>query len=162
MRSNTDIVVGLITIGLSLVGLYSVYSFEPLGIDADPLGAIAFPKAIAYLTVLAGVALTIKAFRETRKLNYWPTIAIQKKIAKFLLLFTAYIFMVLVFNKLFVASNIGIFQVNMGFFTGSAIFLAIATYMLGRRNKLEIILIAICIPGAIVLSFGTMFRIILP
>lgn len=161
MKNKTDISIGLVVLVLSVIGFWGLPDADLGG--TDHLGPASFPRAVLILLTLLSVALILQGLsgRHPDK-PFWPSPAVRKRILLFIGWFLCYIGLVIGLGAFFSEMETVWMQSNMGFLIGTIIYLSGALWLAGRRNWLEIILVACLVPVCIILSFANFFQILLP
>ena len=162
MRNMTDIGIGVFTLLFCLLGFWSTTTTSNVAGTTDPLGPVAFPQAALVLLAVLGAVQIWRGFRAKQEKRYWPAAPAMRKTGFFLLLFFLYVAMVISFGDLFVYLEIAWLPQGMGFIASTAIYLVAALLLSGRRNALEIGLIAVLVPTSITASFAYFFQIAMP
>lgn len=161
MKNRTDIVTGLVVIGLCGIGAHELAAIDNAA-TTDHLGPASFPRAILLLLFLFACGLVWQGFHCKGQKEYWPTYKVLKRISLFILWFLVYVALVIGLGELFASLEIDSLQNNMGFLCGTFIYLVGALLLAGRRKPVEILLVATLLPLGIVGSFGKFFQILLP
>ena len=162
MRNITDIAVGVLTLLFCLLGFWGTTSTGNIAGTTDPIGPIAFPRAILGMLAVLGLAQTWRGFRAKKEKRYWPAAPVMKKTGCFFLLFFLYVAMVIYFGELFTRLDVAGLPQGMGFIVSTEIYLIAALLLAGRRNALEIGLVAVLIPTSVTVSFAYFFQIAMP
>ena len=161
MRNSTDIVTGLLTIGVSALGAWGiVLTGEPS--DASVVEPTTFTRAIVVALFILGCVQTWMGLTAKRKVNYWPSRMVIKKVALTVVLFFCYACLTVGLSNLFKNTGVLWLADNMAFWIATFLFLVTALLVGGRRKPLEIVLVAALVPSVIVFTFSRFFLITLP
>lgn len=162
MKNRTDVAIGVTTLFLCCIGTYELYSIGGADSTTGHLGPDSFPKVILTLLFLLGCAQIWQGVFHHSHKHYWPDAATGKKITLFLLWFILYCGLVITLGAWFSTFDNFYLQHNAAFSLSTFIFLTGALPLCGRRRVLEILLVSVTVPAAIVLSFSGFFQINLP
>lgn len=161
MKSPTDVVSGLILLGLCAVGAYSVSLLPPAG-STENVGPAGVPKAVLVILAVLSCVLLIKGLRQKPLKRYWPEPHVFKKVLLFLGLFYLYLITLTGLGDLFAAMENPPFTSGGAFGVSTFLFLLFALPLLGRRKPLEIVLVAVLTTSALLTAFGWFFQVMLP
>jgi len=162
MRNITDISIGVTVVALSGLAYWSGMSTSNIAGTTDPLGPLAFPRAIILLMFVAGCAQIVIGLRAKVPKTYWPEMIYLAKIGSFILLFCLYVALVMWSSDILDLLQIEGLPSGSGFTMSTFIYLVLSLYLCGRRNPLEIFLVAILVPTAISVLFVQFFQLVLP
>lgn len=161
MRNTTDVVTGLLTIGVSALGAWGVVlTGEPS--DASVVEPTTFTKAIVAGLFILGCVQTWMGLTAKRKISYWPSRTVIKKIAYTVVLFFCYACLTVGLSNLLKNTGILWLADNVAFWIATFAFLVSALLVGGRRKPLEIVLVSAFVPTVIVFTFSRFFLITLP
>ena len=161
MRNTTDIVTGLLTIGVSALGAWGVVlTGEPS--EASVVEPTTFTKAIVTCLFILGCVQTWMGLTAKRKISYWPSRTVIKKIAYTVVLFFCYACLTVGLSNLLKNTGVLWLSDNVAFWIATFMFLVTALLVGGRRKPLEILLVAALVPSVIVFTFSKFFLITLP
>ena len=161
MRNTTDIVTGLLTIGVSALGVWGIIlTGEPR--DASVVEPTTFTRAIVTALFILGCVQTWMGFTAKRKISYWPNRTVIKKVVFTIVLFFCYACLTVGLSDLLAATGILWLSDNVAFWVATFMFLVTALLVGGRRKPLEILLVAVLVPSVIVFTFSKFFLITLP
>ena len=161
MKNTTDIVTGLLTIGVSALGVWGVIL---TGEPSEPavVEPTSFTKAILAGLFILGCVQTWMGFTEKRKVSYWPGRKAMLKIVYTVILFFCYACLTMTLSDLLKNTGILWLADNVAFWFATFAFLVSALLVGGRRKPLEIVLVAALVPSVIVFTFSRFFLITLP
>ena len=162
MRNLTEIAVGVFTLLFCALGFWGTASTRVSAFASDPLGPIAFPNAVLTLLAVLGVIQIWRGLYRVKEKEYWPAEPAMKKTICFFLLFFLYVVMVIYFGRLYVYLHLPGLPQGTAFVLSSVIYLTAALLLSGRRNVLEIALVATMIPTSIVAVFLYFFQLAMP
>ena len=162
MRNTTDIGTGVFALLFCLLGFWCTTTTSNVAGSTDPLGPVAFPRAALVLLAVLGIMQVWRGFHPGREKRCWPAAPAMRKTGFFLLLFFLYVTMVIYFGELFVYLHVAWLPQGMGFFVSTVIYLVGALLLSGRRNALEIGLVAVLIPASTTAAFAYFFQIAMP
>ena len=160
MKSPTDVVSGIILLGLCGIGAYSVSTLPETGMEQ--LGPGAFPKMILVPLAVLSLILLVQGFRKAPSKSYWPEARVFKKVLLFIGLFYLYLITFTELGDLFAGMENPPFTANGAFSISTALFLLIALPLLGRRRIGEIVAVAGITTGVLVGVFAGFFQVLLP
>lgn len=161
MKSLTDVISGIVLLGLCGIGAYSVSTLPEA--DLEHLGPGAFPTMILVLLGIVSLILIIKSIRsKVPSKTYWPEPRVFKKILLFIGLFYLYLIALTGLGDLFASMENPPFTANGAFSISTASFLLIALPLLGRRNRVEILAVAGITTVTLVGVFSGFFQVLLP
>ena len=160
MKSPTDVISGIVLLGLCGIGAWSVSGLPEAGMEQ--LGPGAFPKMILVPLVILSLILIVQGFRRAPLKSYWPEAKVFKKILFFIGLFYLYLIALTELGDLFLNMDNPPFTANGAFSISTALFLLIALPLLGRRKIVEIVAVAGITSGVLVGVFAGFFQGLLP
>ncbi len=160
MKSPTDVISGIVLLGLCGIGAWSVSTLPEAGMEQ--LGPGAFPKMILVLLAILSLVLLAQGFRRAPSKPYWPEAGVFKKILLFVGLFYLYLITLTGLGDLFANMDNPPFTANGAFSISTALFLLIALPLLGRRKIVEIVAVAGITTGVLVGVFAGFFQVLLP
>ena len=102
MNSPTDVVSGLILLGLCAVGAYSV-SLLPAAGSTENVGPGGVPRAVLVILAVLSCILIVKGLRQMPDKRYWPEPRVFKKVLCFLGLIYLYLITLTGLGYLFAA-----------------------------------------------------------
>ena len=161
MKSPTDVVSGLILLGLCAVGAYSV-SLLPAAGSTENVGPGGVPRAVLVILAVLSCILIVKGLRQMPDKRYWPEPRVFKKVLCFLGLIYLYLITLTGLGDLFAAMENPPFASGGAFCISTCLFLLIALPLLGRRKPVEVLLVAVLTTAVLLAAFGWFFQIILP
>lgn len=161
MRSITDVVSGIVLLGLCGLGAYSVGAL-PDEAGMEQMGPAAFPRMILVcLAVLSATLLAQGLLRAPRR-SYWPEARTLRTVLLFIGLFYLYLITLTELGDLFAAMDNPPFTANGGFSISTFLFLLLALPLLGRRKPVEILSVAVLTTAVLVFVFSWFFQVLLP
>ncbi len=160
MKSPTDVISGIVLLGLCGIGAWSVSTLPEAGMEQ--LGPGAFPKMILVLLAILSLVLLAQGFRRAPSKPYWPEGKVFRKILLFVGLFYLYLIALTGLGDLFANMDNPPFAANGAFGISTALFLLIALPLLGRRRIVEIVAVAGITTGVLVGVFAGFFQVLLP
>ena len=161
MKSPTDVVSGLILLGLCAVGAYSV-SLLPAAGSTENVGPGGVPRAVLVILAVLSCILIVKGLRQMPVKRYWPEPRVFKKVLCFLGLIYLYLITLTGLGDLFAAMENPPFASGGAFCISTCLFLLIALPLLGRRKPVEVLLVAVLTTAVLLAAFGWFFQIMLP
>ena len=161
MKSPTDVVSGLILLGLCAVGAYSV-SLLPAAGSTENVGPGGVPRAVLVILAVLSCILIVKGLRQMPDKRYWPEPRVFKKVLCFLGLIYLYLITLTGLGDLFAAIENPPFASGGAFCISTCLFLLIALPLLGRRKPVEVLLVAVLTTAVLLAAFGWFFQIMLP
>ncbi|MBS6828839.1 tripartite tricarboxylate transporter TctB family protein [Desulfovibrio sp. PG-178-WT-4] len=161
MKSPTDVVSGLILLGLCAVGAYSV-SLLPAAGSTENVGPGGVPRAVLVILAVLSCILIVKGLRQMPDKRYWPEPRVFKKVLCFLGLIYLYLITLTGLGDLFAAMENPPFASGGAFCISTCLFLLIALPLLGRRKPVEVLLVAVLTTAVLLAAFGWFFQIMLP
>ena len=161
MKSPTDVVSGLILLGLCAVGAYSV-SLLPAAGSTENVGPGGVPRAVLVILAVLSCILIVKGLRQMPDKRYWPEPRVFKKVLCFLGLIYLYLISLTGLGDLFAAMENPPFASGGAFCISTCLFLLIALPLLGRRKPVEVLLVAVLTTAVLLAAFGWFFQIMLP
>ena len=161
MKSPTDVVSGLILLGLCAVGAYSVSLLPPAG-STENVGPGGVPRAVLVILAVLSCILIVKGLRQMPDKRYWPEPRVFKKVLCFLGLIYLYLITLTGLGDLFAAMENPPFASGGAFCISTCLFLLIALPLLGRRKPVEVLLVAVLTTAVLLAAFGWFFQIMLP
>ena len=160
ISSKNDFFIGLITIVMSIIGFYGVFTSDLSTESMDLIGPLFFPKFILSFLFILGLYHLYLGIRIKDNTKYWTSNYATKKIFTFIALFIFYILFIILLKN--ITTNISIFENNTSFIISTIIYLLISLYITGRRRIIEYLAISTIVPLLSVLSFVYGFDIVLP
>lgn len=161
MKSPTDVVSGLILLGLCAVGAYSV-SLLPAAGSTENVGPGGVPRAVLVILAVLSCILIVKGLRQMPDKRYWPEPRVFKKVLCFLGLIYLYLITLTGLGDLFAAMENPPFASGGAFCISTCLFLLIALPLLGRRKPVEVLLVAVLTTAVLLAAFSWFFQIMLP
>ena len=161
MKSPTDVVSGLILLGLCAVGAYSV-SLLPAAGSTENVGPGGVPRAVLVILAVLSCILIVKGLRQMPHKRYWPEPRVFKKVLCFLGVIYLYLITLTGLGDLFAAMENPPFASGGAFCISTCLFLLIALPLLGRRKPVEVLLVAVLTTAVLLAAFGWFFQIMLP
>ena len=161
MKSPTDVVSGLILLGLCAVGAYSV-SLLPAAGSTENVGPGGVPRAVLVILAVLSCILIVKGLRQMPDKRYWPEPRVFKKVLCFLGLIYLYLITLTGLGNLFAAMENPPFASGGAFCISTCLFLLIALPLLGRRKPVEVLLVAVLTTAVLLAAFSWFFQIMLP
>ena len=161
MKSPTDVVSGLILLGLCAVGAYSV-SLLPAAGSTENVGPGGVPRAVLVILAVLSCILIVKGLRQMPDKRYWPEPRVFKKVLCFLGLIYLYLITLTGLGDLFAAMENPPFASGGAFCISTCLFLLIALPLLGRRKPVEVLLVAVLTTAVLLAAFRWFFQIMLP
>ena len=162
MTNKTDTITGIIVMALSIFGYWGTTFTSNVAGTTDPVGPVAFARWVVFFLFLCGVIQTIVGLRDKKAHNYWADAETTKKVFMFAAIICGYVFLTMWVTDFM--DWLGLYDLPSGFgFTATSfVYLVVALFACGRRNPLEIGLIAFVMPASICYMFVEFFQIVLP
>ncbi len=161
MKSPTDVVSGVILLGLCAVGAYSV-SLLPAAGSTENVGPGGVPRAVLVILAVLSCVRIVKGLSQMPHKRYWPEPRVFKKVLCFLGFIYLYLITLTVLGDLFATMENPPFASGGAFCISTFLFLLIALPLLGRRKPVEVLLVAVLTTAALLTAFGWFFQIMLP
>lgn len=161
MKSITDVVSGIVLLGLCGLGAYSVGTL-PDDAGMEQLGPAAFPRMILVCLAALSCILIVQGLRRAPVRRYWPEAKTLRKILLFIGLFYLYLIALTELGDLFANMDNPPFTANGGFSISTFLFLLLALPLLGRRKPVEILSVAVLTTAILVFVFSWFFQVLLP
>lgn len=162
MANKTDVFTGLIVIAVSLFGYWGTTFTSNVAGTTDPVGPVAFARWCVCFLFVCGVAQTIVGLRDKTSPKYWADGATTKKLWMFAALICGYVFMAMWVGDLIDCIGLEDMPTGAGFTAASFVYLAASLWACGRRNPVEIGLVAFFMPASVAYTFVEFFQIVLP
>ena len=160
MKMHHDFYSGLVVLALCAIGVYGAMSSD-IPATNGPINPLSLSWVAIIGCSLCAVILLIQSLKKQAQNNLQSLLPVIKTLL-FFLFFVAYMAgMIFIGNKI-LESNDPFINLGGGFLISSPLFLALAFFILGRRNIFEILSIPAIVAGILLYIFGFYFNIILP
>ena len=165
MKSRTDVFSAIVLLILCAIGAYSTSTLPRAGslgaFGTDGIGPATFPNLILIGLFISSVCLLIRGFLYTSVVK-WPEPYVFWNILVFLGVFCLYLVVLFAAGDFINRMERPIIASGGAFAVSTFLFLLVSLPMLGRRNKLEILLTACITPAVLIYIFGIFFQVLLP
>lgn len=160
MNFHKDVISGCFILFLCCIGAYSVMQL-PATEEGQFVGPATLPKVSLFALAVCAIILMVRGFyksktQEEAKYNFCV------KSIGFYFFYLFYLIVMVKLGSYFITQNWIRIPFGGGFVFSTLLFLLIGLPILGRRNKLEIISIAVITTSILVVTFGVFFKILLP
>lgn len=161
MKNKSDALTGMLLLGFCGIAAYSVAQIPET--TREVVGPASFPRLILILLTVCSAVLLIKSFvKPGPSQSKWPEPYVLRRIALFFGLFFLYLFSLVELGDVFLHMESPIVESGGAFSITTFLFLLVGLPLMGRRNKLEILLVAFGTTAVLMGVFAHGFDVILP
>ena len=161
MKNPSDVISGLVLLGLCAIGAVSTAALPP-PIQTEAVGPAYLPTATLLIVSLCAVLLIVFGMRNRPQKNLWGDRRAVGKALAFFVFYVVYLAALCHLGPLLYDIDDFPFRHSVGFAVTNTLFLYVACRCLGRTSKLELVLVPVITTVSLVLVFSVFFKVLLP